>query len=279
MSNIAVRQSSIPALAMSDDELVYVLQTSIYPGARMESIKMAISYCRAQQLDPFQKPVHIVPMYDRNIKGMRDVIMPGVGLYRTQATRTGALAGVTEPEFGPDITEKLGGQEVTFPQWCRVTVRRQLESGLVAEFTAREFWKENYAVKGGQEKSIAPNAMWTKRPYGQIAKCAQAQALRIAFPESCGAYTAEEMEGKALDGYENVPAQAAEVVADVKTLPPTPDGYFTEKRLRSWANTILSGANTTLGLVDFLSAKYTLTPAQIEQIHAIPATYAEGVAA
>ena len=67
---------------------------------------------------------------------------------------------------------------------------------LIAEFTAREFWTENYATKGGQEKSIAPNAMWTKRPRGQIAKCASAQALRIAFPEIASAPTADEMEGK-----------------------------------------------------------------------------------
>ncbi len=55
---------------------------------------------------------------------------------------------------------------------------------------------ENYAVKGGKEKSVAPNAMWTKRPRGQIAKCASAQALRNAFPEIAAQYTAEEMEGK-----------------------------------------------------------------------------------
>jgi len=69
---------------------------------------------------------------------------------------------------------------------------------LRAEFTAIEYWKENYAVKGGKEKSVAPNAMWSKRPRGQIAKCAQAQALRIAFPELGAQPTAEEMEGKTL---------------------------------------------------------------------------------
>jgi hypothetical protein len=40
--------------------------------------------------------------------------------------------------------------------------------------------------------------MWTKRPRGQIAKCAAAQALRIAFPEIASQPTADEMEGKAL---------------------------------------------------------------------------------
>jgi hypothetical protein len=77
-------------------------------------------------------------------------------------------------------------------------VKRRLPTGEVVDFTAKEFWKENYAVKGGKDRSIAPNAMWTKRPYGQIAKCAEAQALRKAFPEIGSEATADEMAGKSL---------------------------------------------------------------------------------
>ena len=195
------------------DELVAVLRSSLYPGAKDESIRMALSYCRAAGLDPLQKPVHIVPMWDSKAAAYRDVVMPGIGLYRTQASRTGEAAGVSEPEFGPDVTEVIGGQEITFPAWCRVTVFRLLPNGATAQFTAREFWRENYAVKGGREKSIAPNAMWTKRPYGQLAKCAEAQALRKAFPELGAAPTAEEMEGKVIDG------GAAEVVSSERAEP------------------------------------------------------------
>lgn len=191
---------AIPALAMQEAELVSVLQNSLYPGASLPSIKMVVGYCKAAGLDPLQKPVHIVPMWDGKAKQMRDVVMPGVNLYRTQAARSGALAGVSEPEFGPDVTEKIGGVEIVYPQWCRVTVKRRLPSGEIAEFTAIERWKENYAVKGGAEKSVAPNSMWQRRPYAQIAKCAQAQALRVAFPELAGGYTADEMEGKTIEG-------------------------------------------------------------------------------
>lgn len=194
------------ALALPEAELMQVLQSSLYPGASPASIKLVIGYCKAAGLDPMQKPVHIVPMWDNKASQMRDVVMPGVGLYRTQAARTGC-AGISEPEFGPNRTECIGGQEITFPEWCRVTVKRRQASGAVDEFTAREFWMENYAIKGGKEKSIAPNAMWTKRPFGQLAKCAEAQALRKAFPEIGSQPTAEEMEGKALH-QDDMPAPA-----------------------------------------------------------------------
>jgi len=189
------------AVATRDDaQLVEVLGSSLYPTASANSINLVLSYCRAAGLDPMQKPVHIVPIGNGKLKCMQDVIMPGIGLYRTSANRTGQFAGMSEPEFGPTIEQTLDKQKFSFPEWCKITVRRQLASGHIGEFTAIEYWLENYAVKGGADKSTAPNAMWAKRPRGQLAKCAQAQALRAAFPELGALPTAEEMEGKAIDG-------------------------------------------------------------------------------
>ena len=63
MSNIAkIHQANYPALAMDEAELFAVLRTSLYPGAKDESIKMAVNYCKAAGLDIMQKPVHLVPM-------------------------------------------------------------------------------------------------------------------------------------------------------------------------------------------------------------------------
>lgn len=201
-----VTRNTVPALAMSEGELMSVLQSSVYPGAKPESIKLVINVCRASGKDPLKKPYHIVPMQvstgekDENgwdKKVWRDVVMPGINDYRTDAARTGQHAGTSEPEFGPDTTEKLGDVTVTFPVWCRVTVRRRLVSGEIVEFSATERWKENYAPKSG--RTSEPNAMWKRRPYAQLAKCAEAQALRKGFPEVGALATAEEMEGKELD--------------------------------------------------------------------------------
>lgn len=193
-------------------KLVEVLINSLYPNASRESALMVIDYCRAAGLDVMQKPVHIVPMWDGNAGRMRDVVMPGISLYRVNAARSKLYGGVTDPEFGPDVTETIGGVTITFPQWCRVVAYRITESGTLAAFPALERWKENYAAKGGKEKSIAPNAMWSKRPYAQLAKCAEAQALRKAFPESCPANTAEEMEGKQINDAHTAPIDSGPAV-------------------------------------------------------------------
>ncbi|MGK9451421.1 phage recombination protein Bet [Acidithiobacillus caldus] len=265
--------ATVPALEMSEEELISVLENSIYPGASRESIKMAISYCAAGKLDPLQKPVHIVPMWDSKAKKMRDVILPGIGLYRTQAARSGEYAGVSEPEFGEDVTETIGGVTVTYPKWCKATVKRRLPSGEIVEFSAKEFWKENYAVKGGQEKSIAPNAMWAKRPYGQLAKCAEAQALRKAFPELGAQPTAEEMQGNAIETSEVIDGQTGEIIRVQKSparpaLEPYPENHFQQNYPR-WKDLVESGKRSADDILAMIRSKATLTAEQEAAIRSL----------
>lgn len=214
------------ALATNDlsrDELFKVLKSSLFPGAAETSVAMVLDYCRAAGLDVMKKPVHIVPMsvstgaknqYGAPVKETRDVVIPGIGLYRTDAARTGEYVGLDEPVFGPMVTlhymatkwvpnpnnpgknMKVSAEaSIEYPEWCQITIKR-LVAGEVRNYTAREYWIENYATDGCD--SDAPNEMWRKRPRGQLMKCAEAQALRKAFPEQTGSQpTAEEMEGRA----------------------------------------------------------------------------------
>lgn len=272
-----LRVNAPPALSMNEAELFAVLRSSLYPGAKDESIKLVVGYCRAAGLDPMQKPCHIVPMWDKNAGAMRDVVMPGVGLYRTQAARTGQFAGSTEPEFGPDKTETIDGVSVTYPEWCRVTVKRQLPSGYIAEFPSIEFWKENYAVKGGKEKSIAPNAMWLRRPRGQLAKCAEAQALRKAFPEIGAQPTAEEMEGKDLDAGAGVTIDTASGAlvdgskagagkpAAATAKEPYPADKF-DANFPSWKALVETGTKTPQQILATLESKAMLLDGQRKRI-------------
>jgi len=163
MNTVTVLSNAQPAIAHAN-AIRTALKNILYPGASDESVDMVLAYCQASQLDPMTKPVHIVPMWDSKARQERDVIMPGIGLYRIQAARTQQYAGVSEPEFGPDTVMELDGVSVTFPAWCKVVVKRILPNGTIAEFAATERWLENYATAG---KTNAPNAMWKKRPYGR----------------------------------------------------------------------------------------------------------------
>lgn len=260
------QKSQLPAMSMNEEELFSVLENSIYPGAKRTSIKMAINYCQAAGLDIMQKPVHLVPMSVKNGQSgqyeMRDVVMPGIGLYRTQAARSGQYAGVSEPEFGADVTESLGGVNITYPRDCKVTVRRQMENGAIVDFTARELWKENYATQ--KRDSESPNAMWKKRPYAQLAKCAEAQALRKAFPELGEMPTADEMEGKELA----IDTATGEIKRPAESLPVYADDQMA-LNLPQWIKMIQAGKATKQQIIAMVSKKYTLTQKQIDSINAI----------
>ena len=282
MSALPIRQpqqEAVPSMEMTVEELCCVLQDSVYPGAKLASIKMLIAVCRASGKDPLMKPYHIVPMSVAtgekdsggwDIKAMRDVIMPGINNYRVDAARTGQHAGTSEPEFGPDVSATLDGVEITYPAWCRVTVFRQLASGQVVAFPAIERWTENYATKSA--KVAAPNTMWKKRPYGQIAKCAEAQALRKGFPEVGNQPTADEMEGKEID------MGTAEQVAAKPVAPAAPlalPDYSEDKfmaNLAAWRMQIDGGKKTAEQIIALVSTKGVLSDAQKKQIRGEPAT-------
>jgi phage recombination protein Bet len=222
------------------------LKNSIYSGAKDESIMMVLDYCKAAELDPMQKPVHIVPMWDKNLKCMKDTIMAGIGLYRIQAARSNQYAGVSEPEYGKTINSKLDGIAISHPEWCKVTVKKIVQ-GVLVEFAAKEYWVENYAT--AKKDTTAPNTMWKKRPFAQLAKCAEAQALRKAFPELVSHHpTAEEMEGKSF------------IENDL-----TPDVTPKTQKLKSRLNDLLASEKSDTQIEDTLATNETITHEEEEQ--------------
>jgi len=261
MSAVIKQDDNTPA--MSEAALVEVLSSSLYPGAEKNSVVMVLAYCQAAHLDPMLKPVHIVPIWNSKTKKMQDTVMPGIGLYRIQAARTGQYAGISEPEYGPPVTAKLSGVEVTYPEWCRVTVKRQMSNGLVAEYTANERWLENYATSS--KDTSAPNAMWKRRAFAQLAKCAEAQALRKAFPEVGSAPTADEMEGKAFEEPSRDVSPRQHAHPEPEALPAYSDDLLTEN-IEKWQPLIDSNRTSPEHLIATISSKYTLSPAQIEKI-------------
>lgn len=176
------------------------LQNSVFPGAKDESILLAVDYCKARKLDILKKPCHIVPMSVTDAKtgnkNWRDVIMPGIYEQRITAFRTGQMAGQDEPVFGDTVTFK----GIEAPEWCRVTVYRFINNERCA-FSHTEYFCEACATT----KEGKPNSMWSKRPRGQLAKCAEAGALRKAFPDELGGViTADEVNEEPINQHNNV---------------------------------------------------------------------------
>ena len=89
-----------------------VLQETIFPKASDASILMAIDYCKVRNLDILKKPVHIVPIWDKEQKRYIDTVWQGISELRTTAMRTGQYAGCDETEFGKDITQRVGDVEI-----------------------------------------------------------------------------------------------------------------------------------------------------------------------
>jgi len=192
-----------------------VLLDTIFPSAQsVESIAMALEYCAARRFDIMKKPVHIVPVWSSEKRGMVETIWPGIGELRTTAMRTGEFAGIDDTVWGPDRTRKFNGQEtyyengkklkrdaeieLTYPEWAQVRVYRMVGGERVLFAGPKVYWGETYAKASG--KSLLPNSMWQQRPRGQLEKCAEAAALRRAFPEEFGGdLVAEEMHGQIVE--------------------------------------------------------------------------------
>lgn len=184
-----------------------VLTETIWPAAKSaESIQLALGYCAARKLDPFKRPVHIVPMWNARLRREVETVWPGINELLTTAARSQSFAGVDEPVFGPDETHTFTGTDdndrpisvtVTFPVSCSVRVWRHVQ-GERRGFSQPVYWIETYRRRGF--RSELPNQMWEQRPKGQLHKCALAAALRLGFPEDLGSdYAAEEMEGGVID--------------------------------------------------------------------------------
>lgn len=190
------------------------LTESIFPAAKtVTSVMMALDYCKRRKLDVFKHPVHIVPIWnsqagENGTGGMVETIWPGINELRTTAIRTGQYAGMDVPVFGPPMARSFEGKikkwkngqayyetekaDVAFPEWCQITVYRTLGGNRVPFPGPRVYWLEAYARLRNDVE--IPNSMWQKRANGQLEKCAEAAALRRAFPEELGSdYSIDEI--------------------------------------------------------------------------------------
>lgn len=172
--------------------------------------------CAQRNLNPFKGQIHGVYIWDSTIKAEKLVVITGIGGFRAIAQRSQKplYAGSSEAEFDFNI-----GPDDPYPKSAKVDVYayNPVTGAREVMTTGRAFWEEyaKYVDKyedildaNGKKQWDAArnrykskkvgrdlNSTWKGRPRGQLAKCAEAQALRQAFPEELsGIYVQQEVD-------------------------------------------------------------------------------------
>lgn len=198
------------------------LVEAVFPLAKTpDAVVLALSYCKARRLDPFKRVVHIVPIYDTAAGRYVETVWPGIAEHRTTAFRTGQYAGADPCAYGPEEVLTFTGKPkdsapertvtLKVPRWAQLTLYRMIQSQRVPMPGPRVYFMETYSRIG---RSELPNDRWQRAPMQMLEKCAEAAALRRAFPEELGDEMTIEEEG----------AVAANRATDVTppTAPPAP---------------------------------------------------------
>lgn len=162
------------APAWSKEEADIIRQT-LCPGATDAHLRLFAHVANSKGLSPFANQIS---MQIRNTKqGPRAVFITHIDGYRAKAARTGQYAGSDDYEYEE-------AQNARNPTKARCTVWR-LVGGERRAFTSTVRWAEF------SQRSDT----WDKMPFQMLGKCAEAQALRKAFPEELGDLRTEDEMG------------------------------------------------------------------------------------
>lgn len=185
------------ALAIRPDQTTWtpeqgavLRQSGIDNQVAAEELSAFLHLCQRTRLDPFSRQIYLIGRYDS--RQQRKVYTPQTSIdgYRVIAHRACAEAGHSLGYEDTLWCDKDGRWRDVWlsdapPAAAKVTVIR---NGM--RFSAVARYSEYVQTKKGGE----PSGLWGKMPATMTAKCAEALALRMAFPHDlAGVYTAEEM--------------------------------------------------------------------------------------
>lgn len=184
---------------------VELIKRTVAKGATDDELKMFIQVCKGTQLNPFLKQVHFVKRWNSSEGREVGAIQVGIDGFRSIAESSGAYAGNSDPIYEGEKEINIGGKDlrkVTVPLKATVSVFKMV-NGQHCEFVATARWEEYYP---GPKMGF----QWHIRPFLMLGKCAEALALRKAFPKLLsGMYAQEEMDRGQQEASEGEKLQAA----------------------------------------------------------------------
>lgn len=150
---------------------------------RDEDLLLFLYTCKRTGLDPLTRQIFAV--FRWNSAQQREVMTMQTGIdgMRLVAQRSGNYAGQDDILYNPV------DEHTPYPVKATCTVYKII-AGTRVPFTASARWSEYVQ----SDKFGKPLSLWAKMPYLMLGKCAEALALRKAFPnELSGIYSQEEM--------------------------------------------------------------------------------------